>query len=66
MRHEILVKSNPNVAKFHKILSSDFANFVIPEVVIVRRGVFGVWGIWKGEGGESVGSGEVSLQATWD
>ncbi len=28
--------------------------------------MFGVWGIWKGEGGERVGSGEVSLQAAWD
>ncbi len=37
---------------------------VVPEVVLVRRGVPGVLGIWKGEGGERVGSGEVSLQAT--
>jgi hypothetical protein len=25
---------------------------VVPEVVLVRRGVFGSPGIWKGEGGE--------------
>jgi hypothetical protein len=38
---------------------------VVPEVVLVRRGVSGVLGIWKGEGGERVGSGGgVSLQAT--
>ncbi len=37
---------------------------VVPEVVLVRRGVFGVLRIWKGESGGRVGSGEVSLQAT--
>ncbi len=39
---------------------------VIPEVVIARRRVFGVWGSRKGEGGKRVGSRGVSLQATWD
>jgi hypothetical protein len=48
------------------ILVPDRRCRVIQEVVIVRRRVFGVWGNRKGEGGERVGSGEVSLQATWD
>jgi hypothetical protein len=34
------------------------------EVVIVRRLVTWVLGIWKGEGWERVEKGEVSLQAT--
>jgi hypothetical protein len=38
-----------------------------PEVLLVRRGVIGTLGIWKGEGGgRRVGSKRVSLQATWD
>ncbi len=39
---------------------------IIPEVVLVRRGVIGVLGIWRGRVGEGVGTREVSLQATWD
>jgi hypothetical protein len=37
---------------------------VVPEVVLVRRGVFGVPGVWKGEGWGEGGSKGVSLQAT--
>ncbi len=37
---------------------------VVPEVVLVRRGVFGVLGIWKREGWGGGGSRRVSLQAT--
>jgi hypothetical protein len=38
---------------------------ILPEVVLVRRWVIGVPGIWRGKGlGERVGTGEVSLQAT--
>jgi hypothetical protein len=36
----------------------------ILEVVIVRRLVTWVLGIWRGEGWERVEKGEVSLQAT--
>jgi hypothetical protein len=36
----------------------------ILEVVIVRRLVIWVLGIWRGEGWERVEKGEVSLQAT--
>jgi hypothetical protein len=39
---------------------------VVPEVVLVRRGVFGVLGIRKGEGWGEGGSRGVSLQATWE
>jgi hypothetical protein len=39
---------------------------IVPEIVLVRRWVTGVLGIWRGEGWEGVGTGEVSLQATWD
>jgi hypothetical protein len=35
-----------------------------PEVVLVRRWVTWVLGIWRGEGWERVEKGEVSLQAT--
>jgi hypothetical protein len=37
---------------------------VVPEVVLVRRGVFGVLEIWKGEGWGEGGSRGVSLQAS--
>jgi hypothetical protein len=38
----------------------------ILEVVIVRRLITWVLGIWRGEGLGRVEKGEVSLQATWD
>jgi hypothetical protein len=39
---------------------------IIPEVVLVRRWVIGVLGIWRGRVWGRVGTEEVSLQATWD
>jgi hypothetical protein len=38
---------------------------ILPEVVLVRRWVIGVLGIWRGEGlWKGFGTEEVSLQAT--
>ncbi len=37
---------------------------IVPEVVLVRRWVVGVLGIWRGEGLGKGETGEVSLQAT--
>ncbi len=37
---------------------------ILPEVVLVRRWVIGVPGIWRGRVKGRVGTGEVSLQAT--
>jgi hypothetical protein len=46
------------------IIVPDRRRRFVPEVVLVRRWVVGVLGIWRGRVGERVGAGEVSLQAT--
>jgi hypothetical protein len=48
------------------ILVPDRRCRVVPEVVLVRRGVFGVPGSREGEGWGEGGSKGVSLQPTWD
>jgi hypothetical protein len=61
----------PSYSRYHNIQQqpqegsvSDRRCRVVPEVVVVRRRVFGVLGIWKGEGWGEGGSKGVSLQAT--
>ncbi len=49
---------------FQELLVPDRRCWVVPEVVLARRGVFGVPVIWRGEGWGEGGSKGVSLQAT--
>ncbi len=49
--------------KMHEFTVPDRRCRVVPEVVLVRRGVFGVLEIWKGEGwGEGGSKGSVYKQ----
>jgi hypothetical protein len=62
-RHKVqLDLSNGDVSRFNNV--PDRRCRFVPEVVLVRRGVFGVLGIWKGKGWGGGGSMGVSLQAT--
>ncbi len=54
--HKMGSSSSGNLTK-PTVIVPDRRCRVVPEVVLVRRGVFRVLGIWRGEGGERVGQG---------
>jgi hypothetical protein len=55
-----------NIEELHNGISVPDKRSRILEVVVVRRILVWVLGIWSGEGMRKGEKGEVSLQATWD